>query len=279
MGRSYEQPLSTGALRFRVPSAEQLTASSWDMEPNLWFAQKFPEQTARFGPAFMDCRYEDMELQTRCIPAEINTDFFAGILGGDPRLKHQVVFHPPEDQFYFFDYREKAFCTTTPAKLELLLSNYLIRCSQEMSALVEIRPLMTSFRKSDVLKAIVERSKDLLECDASFFQGDQGYRRLVDGRIIEPTAKPSYEAFVEKVIVREDQATLTVTDAFHRYYSFCKSHQMSPLTRQEFKALVTEVIREEFQLGLRKDVPGRSGGQTQGWCGLKFREELAAGLN
>jgi hypothetical protein len=200
------------------------------------------------------------------------------VLGGDKRLGHQVVFHAPEQTFYFFDWRENAFCPTAPGKLELLLSNFLTRCSQAMNAFVEIRPLVSTFRKPEVLKPIVDRAKALLECDRSFFQGQQGHRRLVDGRVIEPTDKPSYAAFVEKNLIREDRATLTVTDAFHGYYSFCKSHQMTPLTRQEFKSLVTEVVREQFGCGLRNDVPGHNGKQQEGWLGLNFRLQQSRSL-
>jgi hypothetical protein len=269
------------ALQFSMPSAEKLKARECVSDPNAWFAAKYPEQTEKFGPAFLEARYEDVDGLKRFIPVELNTDFFAAILGGDRSLGHQVVWYEPEATFYFLDYRVAAFCPTTPAKLELLLSNFLIRCSQEMGGLVDIRPLVTTFRKAEVFESIVKKAKALLAADVTFFQGEQGHRRLVEGRIIEPTAKPSYEIFVEKNLIREDRATLTVTDAFHRYYAFCKTHQMLPLSRQEFKSLITEVVREQFSLGLRHDVPGSTGKQVEGWIGLNCRlqNQAAHGLS
>jgi hypothetical protein len=61
---------------------------------------------------------------------------------------------------------------------------------------------------------------------------------------------------------------VTVHDAFHRYYQFCRENQMTPLTRQEFRSLVAEVIREEFNVGLRHDVMDERGKQTHGWLGI-----------
>jgi hypothetical protein len=264
-----------------MPSADKLKATEGVTDPNAWFAVRFPEQTEKFGPAFLEARYEDEDGLKRFIPVELNTDFFAAVLGGSRSLGHQMVWWEPEATFYFQDYRVDAFCPTSPTKVELLLSNFLIRCSQEMGSLVDIRPLVTTFRKPDVLRSVVEKAKALLAADVTFFQGEQGHRRLVDGRMIDPTAKPSYEIFVEKNLIREDRATLTVTDAFHRYYSFCKAQQMAPLTRQEFKSLIIEVVREQFSLGLRHDVPGTSGKQVEGWIGLNCRlqNQAAHGLS
>ena len=91
-------------------------------------------------------------------------------------------------------------------------------------------------------------------------------------KYIEPNEEPSYRQFVKKTIVREPASTVTLQDAFHRYFQFCRDQQMQPLTRQEFKGLVAEVIREEFNLGLRHDVPGDNGKQRHGWFGVRLDE-------
>ena len=125
----------------------------------------------------------------------------------------------------------------------------------------------------------MDKAKALLEADRLFFQGKDGQRRYVDGKYIEPNEETSYRLFVKKAIVREPKATVALQDAFHRYYQFCRDHQMQPLTRQEFKELVAEVIREEFNLGLRHDIPGDEGKHRHGWRGVRLDEAVAFGGN
>ena len=52
---------------------------------------------------------------------------------------------------------------------------------------------------------------------------------------------------------------------------------MQPLTRQEFKGLVAEVIREEFNLGLRHDVLGDNGKHRHGWFSVRLDDPAAFG--
>ena len=127
------------------------------------------------------------------------------------------------------------------------------------------------------MQRIINRAKALLEADCSFFAGPKGHRRLLNGRIVEATDKPSYELFAEKALIRQSDSAITVTEAFHRYFQFCKSFGFSPLTRSEFRSMISSVIREEFQLGLRKDVPGSNGRAQDGWIGIGSRptDELA----
>jgi hypothetical protein len=258
-------------LRFRMP---RVCGSANDVEttidPNKWFADKFPEQAQQYGAAFLEGTWTDSDGLKRFIPAYLNEDFFAALLQGDKRLGHHIVYFAPEDTFYFFDYRVDAYCPTTEEKLKLLLSNYLVRCSQECGALVDITNLVVKFRKDDVLESIIAKAKAVLEADRLFFQGNDGQRRYVDGKYIEPNEKPSYQLFVKKTIVREPEGKVTVADAFHRYYEFCKLQGQQPLTRQEFKHLVAEMIREQFNIGLRHDVLTESGKQSHGWYGVRL---------
>lgn len=270
-----------GGLRFRLPSysSNETAHESATNDPNQWFADKFPEQARQYGPAFMEGTWNDADGLRRFIPAYLNEDFFAAILGGDKTLGHQVVWCPPEETFYFFDYRVDAFCPTTEAKLKLLLSNYLVRCSQNCRSFVDITNLMVRFRQDEGLQRIVDKAKAVLEADRPFFQGADGQRRFIDGKHVEPNEEPSYRLFVKQTIVREPAATVTLQDAFHRYFQFCRDHQMQPLTRQEFKGLIAEVIREEFNLGLRHDIPGENGKQRHGWFGVRLDGTEAFGRN
>jgi hypothetical protein len=172
-----------------------------------------------------------------------------------------------------------AFCPTTEEKLKLLVSNFLIRCSQECNPLADITNLVVRIRQDESLERIVEKAKAVLEADRLFFEGKDGTRRFIDGKFIEPNEEPSYQLFVKRAIVKEPAGKVTVADAFHRYYEFCKSQGQQPLTRQEFKHLVAEVIREQFNVGLRHDVPTASGKQGHGWFGVRLDGVEAFGRN
>ena len=262
--------MDTVDVRFRMPSYSSSDTENGINDPNRWFAAKFPELVQQYGPAFMEGTWTDRDGLKRFIPAYLNEDFFAAILGGNKDLGQQVVWYPPEETWYFFDYRVDAFCATTEEKLKILLSNYLIRCSQDCGSLVDVTNLVVKFRQNEVLQRIVNKAKAVLEADRLFFHGANGQRRFIDGKHVEPNEEPSYRQFVKRAIVREPAATVTLQDAFHRYFRFCKDQQMQPLTRQEFKGLIAEVIREEFNLGLRHDVPGENGKQRHGWFGVRL---------
>ena len=278
MAKVSEMPqIMAPVVRFRMPSYSE-RETGHGTTPNQWFADKFPEAARNYGPAFMEATTPDMDGLPRSIPAYLNDDFFAAILGGDPRLGHQVVYFAPEETFYFFDLVTDAFCPTSVEKLIILLSNCLIRCSQECGATTEITNLVTSFRKPEILAKIVTKAKAMLEADRHFFEGASGKRRMVDGKIVDPNEEPAYKVFVKKGIVRNPEAKLTVPDAFHHYFRFCKEQGVSPLTRQEFKSLVAEVIREEFRICLRHDIPTDSGKQGHGWIGIDCRMDFVESM-
>jgi len=252
-------------LNFSMPGAGDRTN-----DPNGWFAERFPDAVEKYGPAFMQATWIDQHFQKNVIPAHLNIDFFAGVLGGSPQLGHKVVYFQPEGLFFFFDPMVDAYVSTTEAKLELLLSNFLIRCSQACGRLVDIRPLVDTFRKPSVLNTVIERAKAMLMADTSFFMGKEGHRRYVDGRFIEATDELSYRLFVKETIVPDPCASVAVPEAFNRYVVFCARNHLSALQRSEFKALVADVIREQYHLGIRHDIDNGRGQTTHGWRGLSL---------
>jgi hypothetical protein len=262
-------------LRYKMPSFESFNLESDNVQdPNLWFAKLFPESAKLHGPGFLQGTYEDSNGLRRFIPIAINEDSWAHAIGGDRRLCHEVVWYSPEETWYFYDPKYDAFVPTTTEKMEALLSFYLLKCSQEMGSLVEIRPLVTTFRKSETLARVLSRAKALLLASGGYFEGKNGYRRMVNGQIIEPEQQPNYEIFVKQGIIKDPTTNLSVADAFHKYFVFCKQIGQQPLTRQEFKHLVAEVIRENFKVGLRHDIRGPDGKQGHGWLGLNCRLAL-----
>jgi len=257
---------------YRMPRASSRSSDSAS-DPNEWFSDRFPEQAAQYGAPFMEGSYIDADGLRRIIPAYLNEDFFAAIIGGQKELGHQVVYYPSENQWYFFDYKVDAFCATTEAKLKLLLSNFLVRCSQEMSGLVDMTNLMVKFRQDDVLQKIVTKAKAVLEADRLFFEGNTGHKRIIDGKLIDPADPPVHEQFIKYAIVPEPKGAITVRDCYHKYYRYCRENKMSAPTRTEFQMLVSDAIRAAFNIGLRHDVPGSNGKQTNGWVGITYRRD------
>lgn len=258
--------------RLRLPNyCDSDTVCDNVNDPNGWFTSKFPGAAAKYGAAFLETKCEDDELLIRTTPVILNEDFFASTLGGDRRLGHHVVFYRPENTFYFYDYREDAYCPTTEAKLQLLVSNHLVRCSQEMGSLVDISNLMIEFRKPRILQSIVDKAKALLAADEQFFSKSTGNKRIIRGEIVDPNQEPLPKLFVFQALAPHPDAAVTVTDCFQQYRQFCRSKGLNALERAEFKTIVAEVIREEFDLKLRHDVPGLNGKAQEGWKGLNLR--------
>ena len=130
-----------------------------------------------------------------------------------------------------------------------------------------------------MLGRIVDKAKALLEADRWFFQGKHGQRRYVDGQYVEPNEEPTHVRFIKHVIVPESQGSITVTDCYHKYHRFCREGKMVPASRAEYQALLTDAIRDAFQIGLRHDVPSPSGRQTNGWVGLAYRPNHLYAMN
>lgn len=240
-----------------------------------YFNQQFRKQTKEYGQALFG---SDVVFDRRqvFIPDAINDLTFAAVLGA-PCLGCQLVYFSPEAQWYCSDYRiDGSFFATNENKLGILVSHLLIQCSQHCHPLTAKTVL--KLRTPATLKGVLTTAKAMLEADSQFFTGKDGHRRLINGRFVEAEDEPSYQVFVRKAIVREPAAKLTMGNAFHRYYQFCKDNAMQPLTRSDFKDLVAEVIREEYDLGLRHDVLDERGKQTHGWLGIDCRLADASGF-
>jgi hypothetical protein len=240
-------------------------------DPNAWFADLFPDAAKKYGPAFLEDRTIDKESFMHITPTHLNDDFFAGLITGDKRLGHSVVWYQPEDLFYFYDVVVDAYCPTTEAKLQLLLSNYLIKCSQSCGKLIDIKNLVTSFREPSSLKKIVKKAKAMLETDSLFFKGPNGRRRWIDGKYIEPTAESPHLLFAKAAVRALPGARMTLAGAYHEYYQFCKSHNYQPVNRTELKTGLCEYIRGEFNISLRHDILDDQGKYQHGWKGLDCR--------
>ena len=255
----------------KYPSPLQMDAFSSDGlgttridTPNEWFRCRFPRQVKIFGQPFLEEIIDGRVSR----PILLNSDFFCSILGGEKALGHQVVFVPSENIWYYHDPVVEAFCPTTTAKLQILASNYLIKCAESFSNKATVIPLLDDFRRPSILQGVTYKAKSILDADRTFFEGPQGKARMIDGQRLDPTSEPPHRLFVWEGMARQPGAFLTVTDAFSHYSQFCRSRHLPALRMVEFKNEVSATIQELFNIRLRHDVPGEDGRATHGWRDL-----------
>ena len=80
------------------------------------------------------------------------------------------------------------------------------------------------------------------------------------------------QVFVEQ-IERDPGQILTLRYAYELFSQFLKQKNLPTLTRAEVKVMLAELIREQFDLGLRNDlVSVESQVQQCGWKGLRMCE-------
>ena len=236
--------------------------------PNEWFDRKFSDKIETLGVPFVT------EIQVLngnvavCKPVCINAYFFAALMGGDKYLGHQVVYYPPEERFYYLDPVVQAFRPATVEKLQVVVSHYLLKCAEACSGRVNIRPLVEDFCKDRVIRGIVEKAKAILEADRSFFEGEDGKVRYLDGKRLNPADGPSHRQFATEVIARQQGSWLTISEAYCQYAIYCRQKGLANISPPEFKGFMAVEIRESMNVKLRHDVPGDDGKQTQGWKDL-----------
>jgi hypothetical protein len=277
MGRNQVAELPQGTLQLKgydhVPHfALGALADTQPQTPSEWFAKKFRLQLETFGPPILESVCLDQAGQKRVTPVSLNDDFFASILGGDAGLKHHVVFYVPEESWFFFDPRSNCFNPTTEQKLQILLSQYFIRCAKEMPRSVDIGPLFNDFRSDDALKRIVKRARSLRAADASFFSSESPHKRLHGAEVHTKITKQ----FVREAIRPTPGEVLPIDRCFSAFADYCRSKQLSTMARKQFKRTVAEVIKEEFDIGYRHDLQTEEHKYQRGWRGLTLSIPTAA---
>lgn len=217
---------------------------------------------------FLEAKYEDAIGAERVNPIALNEGFFAAILAGDEKLSHKVVFYSPDQQFYFRDPAEEGkFKPTTEEKLKTLLSLYLLQCAEELADPTPKFNLFVLFRKDQELQKIVDKAKSLLSADKSFFAIDSPNVR-VDGTEVHGKAARLFVNRMEMV----PGANLTVNESYLAFRDFCVKSGLLVVDRRLFQDLIAEIIRNEFGLALRHDVPNELGRAQRGWKGLGLRD-------
>lgn len=255
--RSVEFPEASPRARFEL----------WRSGPGLssggYRPEDYPSPAAEraFGPIMLPGRVANLEL-------------LAGALGAFFRL----VYAPSESTWYFEDYAVGAFRPTTDEKVALLASTLATR-----RALASADPLRTHLiAVRPLVHDIVAVARHLLAADSTFFRGEHGAVRFIDGRLVAPMRAPSYALFAESAVEPRPGAVLTMSHAYHGYFRFCQPRLFEPVRRTEFKERFTNETLSRWGVGMRHDlvIQEEQDGRPrtcQGWQGLALREE--AGLN
>ena len=241
--------------------------------PSGWFSARFPDQTLTFGTAFFEEAVRGISGSMGIRPCVINEDFFAAMLGGDRRLGHRVIYLPG-DGFWFNDPRVDAFCPTTDKKLEVLLSNSLVKCAENMGGNVDKTMLIREHRRPQVLSGIVKRARTVLAADPRFFEGVGAPRRFLHGRAVQPALSASPEDFIHRAFVPLQGASVVVSEAYQGFLRHCQMENLVRVQFTEFKRAARDLVMEKFQLGLRHDIRTPEGRQTHGWKHLALVSDL-----
>jgi hypothetical protein len=59
--------------------------------------------------------------------------------------------------------------------------------------------------------------------------------------------------------------------------AYKRQFDLRDITRSEFKAVIGPLIREEFNVALRNDLPGMDGSGVRGWKDVKIIQTVPSG--
>ena len=76
--------------------------------------------------------------------------------------------------------------------------------------------------------------------------------------------------FVDELLTSEPGQILRLADAYAVFRSLLKQRDLPDIKRSEFKAVVAPLIREQFSVALRNDLPGLDGSGVRGWKGVRL---------
>jgi hypothetical protein len=74
------------------------------------------------------------------------------------------------------------------------------------------------------------------------------------------------------MLEKKEGSCLTVTEAYQAFCKLSEQRQLGQLKRSHFKEIMRDLVREEYGLGLRRDVPDLENKQQEAWKGLKLME-------
>ena len=229
-------------------------SKSDDLPGEAWFERAFPKSYERHGPPIQ-------------LVWGANHDAIANALCESAT---RLVYHGPEERFYYWDKDRVAYCPVEPQERILALTRSILRRAAEEMTRSE---KLVWFRVWDekAIKAVLDAARALLSVDHTFFHGESAHRRFVDGQLIEPTTVEGHKLFAREAVHQLPGSILTVSDAYQGYHRFCTMKQMQPLRRTTFREEFRREAIEQFGVGLRHDLVLQQSGSRrtcQGWVDL-----------
>lgn len=268
----FPPPTTSANLELNLPKKQDWGEQQYPQTPKTpseWFALKFPDATARYGCPFLQVRESSCDGFTRITPIALNHDFFAGMLGGDQKLGHSVVYYEPEMQFYYREPIQQIFKPTTAEKLQNYYRAMLIRCAQELNSETDKLNLFAEFRSDKNARAVTNRAKSILAASHDFFSATSPHTRIKGPELHERLAR----VLVETMLEPREGACLTVTQAYDVFCRLSQQRQLGFLKRSMFREIMRELVNERFGLALRNDVPDAQNRQQQAWKDLAMVED------
>lgn len=255
-------------LELNLPKRKWMEGASEPETPSEWFATKFPEVASKYGCPFLEARQSTCDGFKKISPVSLNVDFMAGMLGGDPKLGHSVVYYENEMQFYYFEPLQKIYKPVSPEKLQNYYRAMLLRCLQEQNRDVDKVNLFVQFRDDKTSKVVVNRAKSILACSPDFFSATSPHQRIQGPELQERLMRALCETMLEK----SEGSFLTVNKAYGFFCQLAQQKQLATLKRSMFKATMQDLVRDTYGLGLRRDIPDDTGKQQEAWKGLRLVE-------
>jgi hypothetical protein len=240
--------------------------------PIKWFAAKFPDAAAKYGCPFLEMRSSSCDGFSTINPVVLNTDFFAGMLAGDAKLGHCVVFNEADLTFYYREPLQNVFRPTTSEKLQNYYRAMMIRCAQELGGETDKLNLFAEFRSDKNARAVTTRAKSILACSPDFFSATSPHQRVKGPELHERLAR----VLVETMLEPREGACLTVTQAYDVFCRLGRQRNLGVLKRSMFRELMRDLVREHHGLSLCNDVPDAQNRQQQAWRGLVLTESATA---
>lgn len=230
-----------------------------------YFRSQFPQATRRYGAPFL--------------PGGLpNLDAMAFALGESPA---RLVYFASEGRFHYWERQLRAYRPVEPEERLLAFQRAIIRRSLSGVSADEARAVWILWNERQ-LQRVLEVARAILSVEETFFSGETGAARYIDGRIVQPVAAPSYTLFAEQAVEPRPGAILTMSEAYKGYWIFCRPQRLTPLRRAKFKERFTNETLTRWGVGIRHDLITHHEGDTkpktcQGWQGLGLR--TGAGLN
>lgn len=206
-----------GRLELNLPKQHFLEQPQAPKTPSEWFALKFPEAARKYGCPFLEMRQASCDGFVSIVPVSINSDFFAGMLGGDSSLGHSVVYFEPEMQFYYFEPLQNLYKPTSPEKLQNYYRAMVLRCAQELAGEVDKLNLFQEFRSDKTSKAVVQRAKSILAASTEYFSATSPHQRIRGPELHERLMRVLCETMLERKLTNGSRVPSSRSASAGRY--------------------------------------------------------------